>query len=77
MKVDLGSRVGSRISQEVRFDQITILTLLILADRPKRSVSDTAESVASDQDLQFATHPTILHLFTGSKMDLWKRSILK
>ena len=35
----------------------------------------TPQNATSDQGLQFATHSAFLHTFTGSKMDLLKRSI--
>ena len=61
-----------------RFDLIKLPYLLTYSDRlgkQFRPRSDAAKHGIWSGSTLFATHPTILHTFTGSKMDLFKRRI--
>ena len=66
---------GFRISEGVRFEQTTVLTLIVWIDRSKQTVQTQnrhhrIQNVVSDQGLQFATHSAILDTFTLCNMDL-------
>ena len=69
---------GSRmISQGVRFDQITVLTVRLRIDRANSLDPDqTPQNVASGKDVRIYTvchsSSNFTHI-TGSKMDLLKR----
>ena len=62
------------ISEWVGLDQITIIGRIDLR-RQCRTRSDTAECGIFSVFILFATHPAILHIFTGSETGLLKRSI--
>ena len=73
---DLGIfNMGFRISEGVRSDQTTVLTLIVWIDRSKQTVQTQnrhhrIQNVVSDQGLQFVTHSAILDTFTFCNMDL-------
>ena len=68
------------ISEGVLVNHITVLILRIWTDRlgkQCRPRSDAAECGVWSGSTLFATHPALLHIFTGSEIDLLKRSLRK
>ena len=65
----------------VQFNYITVLILCIFGQiglsKQCRPRYDAAECHIWLGSKLFATHPAILHIFTGSKMDLLRRSVRK
>ena len=49
--------------EEIRFDQISVLTLRIRTGLGNVDPDKTPQNAASDQGNTVATHPTILHTF--------------
>ena len=59
------------------FKHITILTLRVPTDWPEQTLLTQIKLDAAERGIWSATHPAILHTFTGSKMDSLKRSFRK
>ena len=64
------------ISEGVRFDQITVLTLCIRTERSEQTVYTQIRHAASGQGLHcLPLTQQFTHTFTGSETDLLKKSI--
>ena len=64
------------ISEGVRFDKITVLTLRIRTDRlskQRRPRSDATERGVWSQSTLYTSLQAILHTFTGSKTGFFKK----
>ena len=74
----IGSKMQAWIQGDfdgVRFDQITVLTLRIRKNKPEQTVythTNALERGIWSGSTLIATHPAILHTFTGVKWTCWR-----